>query len=139
MGEPQGLPAITLIIQDDITTGPPDMDSETGQGGIGIDELALAVELEVVFGLEGVLFWVRVLRVGRGLDALGDVGHDFLRTQHSVRVEPCVAIWRCDAGEAVLPWLEHEADFDSVFVRDLVLCVQFMSDWSGARPIGGRG
>lgn len=144
MWQPQRFPPITFIIQDDIAAGAPDVHTQRRERGIRIDALALTIQLQVLFGPEVVRVvrvWIRVrccicavvvmvvmvrvmlvmMRWGWGLDALGDVGHDLFGAQHAVRIEPCVAVGRCDGRELVLVRVQNKRDFDTVFVWDLVL------------------
>lgn len=78
-------------------------------------------------------------------DALGDIGQDLvlcqrlglsriqlpylLSTQHPIGVEARVAIWRGDAGQAVLERMKHERHLHRVFEGNLVLWNVSLEAW----------
>lgn len=80
--------AVGAIVQQHVAAAAPDVSADGCERHGGRDELAVAVELEVLLGAHG----VRVGLLGGRLDALGHVGHDLAGAQHAVGVEAVVAV-----------------------------------------------
>lgn len=79
--------------------------------------LIVAIELKILFRLESIGVWL----LWSCLNALSNIGQDFLDAEHPIGVQTGVSVCTSNTRKEILPGLQDERDLNRLLQGDFVL------------------